>query len=149
LKDNKTIISTKTYLLIWLVLGLFMTALDYYDHIIRHNQPFENYKMKWLIYSLTSLAVLFLATLLINLILKSYIKHQYIKEIISLMLGIAIFQFLGKWINKWTIPEIPLNFPFSIVPNIIMGLFYTLVYFIVHYFSYYFNRNPHTNNKRI
>ncbi len=128
---GKTPISKRSYLLIWFVLGLLLTAIDYYDHITRSSQVFENYKLKWLCYTLLSFATLFIATLFINICLKPFIKYQYIKEILSLLIGIVVFQSLGRWINLLTVPEIELYFTFKIIPTFVIVIIYTIVYILV------------------
>jgi hypothetical protein len=121
--------------------GLFLISLiliisffDWYEHISRQNSLFETYPLKWLLYTYASCFVLIICTILFNLVLKPFIKYRYLKEILALLLGFITFQLSGNYIQRLTVPEIPLQFNFNVMPTLIVLLVYNILYFGFHYF---------------
>jgi hypothetical protein len=151
LKDN-ILKSKRNYLLIWAALGLVLCTLDYYDHISRNNQIFEHFKIRWLLFSVVSFIVLFSSIIIFNLSLNKIIKHhnlKYLKEIISLFLGVGLYQFLGQWINQLIIPEVKLHFKFDVFTYFIAGIIYTLVYIVYNHLSIFFKSKLKVNTLNI
>jgi hypothetical protein len=121
--------------------GLFLISLiliisffDWYEHISRENSLFETYPLKWLFYTYASCFVLIISTILFNLVLKPFIKYRYLKEILALLLGFITFQLSGNYIQRLTVPEIPLQFNFNVMPTLIVLLLYSILYFGFYYF---------------
>jgi hypothetical protein len=128
-------IEPKKYLLIWALIGIGIALIDWYDHISRPNQSFRLHSSGWLAYTLIGLSIVLTSAVIINYSLKSFIKFQFIRELLSFILSSLVFQALGKWINQITVPEIQLHFQFAMQRFLIILMVYSLFYFIINYLS--------------
>jgi uncharacterized membrane protein YjjP (DUF1212 family) len=122
-----------TYPLIWILIGILLSILDWYDHISRENQMFKHYKLHWLLYTFLSLFVLIFVTIVFNILLSKFIKIKFIVEILSFSIATIIFKFCGKVINEITISEIKLSYKFSMIPSAILIIVYSVLYLIINY----------------
>jgi hypothetical protein len=124
----------KKYALFLISLILIISFFDWYEHISRKNSLFETYPLKWLLYTYTSCFVLIISTLFFNLVLKTFIKFRYLKEILALLIGITTFQLTGNHIKQITVPEIELHFHFNFIPIAVILILYSVIYFAFNYF---------------
>jgi len=80
MKIEKRSIAPKIELTIWAIIIIAMSTLDWLEHISRQNQPFQDIKLKWFIYSISTALYIYLGTIFLYALYQKIVSYFYKKN---------------------------------------------------------------------